>query len=878
MTTLQQKLLKEIQITDNKDYDNKPTGRLRHRSGWADTEAAIPRARRLLRGLSADVDDSLGKSRSGRVSAGQNGQLLIKQDREVSETPILTPVLLQASPVLALTPEITDAKSFPPDGVLAGKAPKASHKRPKLAPHKPNGVRKLGRPRLYLAEVIERGDGVFTVKIKFNIRNKMAKRLLGVRPPVPLSVQRLKAPRASVAAAAVAAKPHRPQRSARAVSMPALSSYELFEDSVDPVQRSLSQKARNQRQRHPRQLDTREVAFDTHFVTPEPPSHSLPYLGTLPYPQCIINNTDPTSADRALFARLQAEGEKRRRDTQTAVCKAEPAQNSGADAANASAEPQSMPLAVLQYYQRAQIEKIQLRDYLIDTWYSLPYPEEYARSKVLYICEYCLKYMSLSTSFERHRLKNCNMGHPHPPGVEIYRDPEARIAFWEVDGRKNTEYCQNLCLLAKLFLNSKTLYYDVEPFVFYVLTELDEDSLKYHFVGYFLKEKLNNSDYNVLCILTLPIYQRRGYGNLMIDFSYLLLRREFKFGTPEKPLSDLGLASYRSYWRLAVALTLKKLALGDSVPRLSLDVLSRLTGMKPSDVVFGLEQLDGFLRKPDADEYAILINLPLINETISKWESRGHVRLRPNLLVWKPIIYGPSGGINLAPRLALQNGSVSNSISMITQFLQDDIDHPHTFEEEAYRDMAILAQNPGEPAAEKDYIVCRPHQSTVQSRAPTVDTIRLADSGEDDPEEPDDFDYMELGSEQPSEAGQESEGEGQESEEEGQESEEEDDGQSESDQESDDGHDEVEDEGNDEVDEESGDAGPDSDIDANQESDAQGSDDQGSDAQGSDQGSDAQESDAPESDAQESEADHGSGSELESQLSDVDMDDANESS
>lgn len=34
-------------------------------------------------------------------------------------------------------------------------------------------------------------------------------------------------------------------------------------------------------------------------------------------------------------------------------------------------------------------------------------------------------------------------------------------------------YCQNLCLLAKLFLDHKTLYYDVEPFLFYVLTGIE---------------------------------------------------------------------------------------------------------------------------------------------------------------------------------------------------------------------------------------------------------------------------------------------------------------------------------------------------------------------------------------------------------------------
>lgn len=46
-------------------------------------------------------------------------------------------------------------------------------------------------------------------------------------------------------------------------------------------------------------------------------------------------------------------------------------------------------------------------------------------------------------------------------------------------------YCQNLCLLAKLFLDHKTLYFDVEPFVFYILTEVDRQGA--HIVGYFSK-------------------------------------------------------------------------------------------------------------------------------------------------------------------------------------------------------------------------------------------------------------------------------------------------------------------------------------------------------------------------------------------------------
>lgn len=77
-------------------------------------------------------------------------------------------------------------------------------------------------------------------------------------------------------------------------------------------------------------------------------------------------------------------------------------------------------------------------------------------------------------------------------------------------------YCQNLCLLAKMFLDHKTLYYDVEPFLFYVMTEVDEGGAR--FVGYFSKEK-RSPHFNVSCIMTLPVRQRKGWGNLLIDFS-----------------------------------------------------------------------------------------------------------------------------------------------------------------------------------------------------------------------------------------------------------------------------------------------------------------------------------------------------------------------
>lgn len=68
-----------------------------------------------------------------------------------------------------------------------------------------------------------------------------------------------------------------------------------------------------------------------------------------------------------------------------------------------------------------------------------------------------------------------------------------------------------------MFLDHKSLFYDVEPFLFYVMTEVDDNGAR--FVGYFSKEKMSPKDYNVSCIMTLPVRQRQGWGNLLIDFS-----------------------------------------------------------------------------------------------------------------------------------------------------------------------------------------------------------------------------------------------------------------------------------------------------------------------------------------------------------------------
>ncbi|KAI8997063.1 acyl-CoA N-acyltransferase [Pilobolus umbonatus] len=290
----------------------------------------------------------------------------------------------------------------------------------------------------------------------------------------------------------------------------------------------------------------------------------------------------------------------------------------------------SMTQSVQEIARVKNLNKIQMGRHEVEAWYFSPYPIEYAYCDVLYICEFCLSYYVSHKQLSRHR-QRCQLY--HPPGNEIYR--HENISFFEIDGRKQKTWCRNLCLLSKLFLDHKTLYYDVDPFLFYCMTERDEKG--YHLIGYFSKEKESSESYNVACILTLPQYQRLGYGRLLIAFSYELSKAEGRTGSPEKPLSDLGLLSYRAYWTETIVEFL--LQYNEEV---TIEEISHQTSITTQDILHTLQNIGAL--KYYRGQHIICLG----DKVIEQWQKNDEKKRKrkrvivPGKMDWKPLHFTPA--------------------------------------------------------------------------------------------------------------------------------------------------------------------------------------------------------------------------------------------
>ncbi|KAG9394097.1 MOZ/SAS family [Carpediemonas membranifera] len=243
-----------------------------------------------------------------------------------------------------------------------------------------------------------------------------------------------------------------------------------------------------------------------------------------------------------------------------------------------------------------EIHWIIMGDYHVKTWYASPFPDLPQGVHTLYICPICFKYHVSEAPYKRHMLK-CTPR--HPPGPEIYRC--GNLSFFEVDGRRQKEFCRHLCLFCKLFLDHKQVEFDTDLFLFYMLCE--HTPMGFRTVGYFSKELAGST--NILaCILTLPQHQKKGFGKVLIDFAYALARKEGRFGGPEEPLSDLGKISFQSYWKSAILGYLYDPA--SPVTQCTIKDISNATMIQEKDVVNTLSLLNICKRRAGGDEGGVI--------------------------------------------------------------------------------------------------------------------------------------------------------------------------------------------------------------------------------------------------------------------------------
>lgn len=155
-------------------------------------------------------------------------------------------------------------------------------------------------------------------------------------------------------------------------------------------------------------------------------------------------------------------------------------------------------------------------------------------------------------------------------------------------------FCQNLSLFAKLFLDNKSVFFDVEGFNYYLFVYTKpqpnpSSPPQRHIVGFFSKEKMSWDNNNLACILVFPPWQRKGLGALLMGVSYEISRREGILGGPEKPISDLGKKGYRRFWAGEIARWLLELDAGDVV---SVEACSRATWIAIDDCLAVLREMD----------------------------------------------------------------------------------------------------------------------------------------------------------------------------------------------------------------------------------------------------------------------------------------------
>lgn len=150
--------------------------------------------------------------------------------------------------------------------------------------------------------------------------------------------------------------------------------------------------------------------------------------------------------------------------------------------------------------------------------------------------------------------------------------------------------------------------------------------------------------------MTLPQHQRHGYGKLLIEFSYELSKKENKLGSPEKPLSDLGLLGYRAYWAEAII----DILLNSGEAEMSIEEIAQKTSITHADVMNTYAEsvslhfvlfiyLDNRcttlqLFKHYKGQHMICLNNAVM-EKYQKSKAKKRPRIHSEFLKWKPPVF-----------------------------------------------------------------------------------------------------------------------------------------------------------------------------------------------------------------------------------------------
>ncbi|CZT14223.1 related to histone acetyltransferase (MysT1) [Ramularia collo-cygni] len=257
----------------------------------------------------------------------------------------------------------------------------------------------------------------------------------------------------------------------------------------------------------------------------------------------------------------------------------------------------------------------------IKPWYPSFYPEDLIggrKADWLYVCQWCFKYTPEIMKYCAHG-KVCPMKTEAPPGEVIYEQDDYFIH--KIDGEEFKLYAQNLSLFAKLFLETKSVFFDASTFLYYTLVLKTKDHPYGQVAGFFSKEKMSWDNNNLACILVFPPWQRRGLGQVLIGASYVLGKREGRFGGPERPLSNLGSKGYVAYWCGEIA----RFVLQQSKQKtLAIKEISDKTWIMPDDVVTALREMD-VLEKRKTASGSIVIN----KGRIRQWMEQNRASLHP---------------------------------------------------------------------------------------------------------------------------------------------------------------------------------------------------------------------------------------------------------